>query len=173
VAELLAIMTLSKAVLESIGLRPDRDVAVWLGRPKLSWDIDVLGKVIRFVVLGSSGDDRLMVVICLALTTSKPRFTSPSDMFSAGVSRGKVTYHRLYGVFRFWEEGVVGEVLGVREVFHGLEIRQAFRDDSCSVPFASEFKVIFYHILQLFLELDLFGGRYQDYWGRSTSFAGS
>jgi hypothetical protein len=64
-----------------------------LGRRKISWDFAVLGKVIRkrgrFVVLGSTGDDRRVVVICFTLTTSKPRFTSPSDMFCAGVLSGK------------------------------------------------------------------------------------
>jgi hypothetical protein len=53
----------------------------------------VRGKVTRkrgrFVILGSSGDDRRVVVICLMLTTSKPRFTGPSDMSSAGVLSGR------------------------------------------------------------------------------------
>jgi hypothetical protein len=107
-----------------------------------------------FVVLESSGDDRRVVVICLTLTTSKPRFTSPSDISCAGVLSGKWRITAFIGFFRFRKEGAVGHVLGVEVGFHGLEIRQAFRDDSCSVPCVSELKVIFYHILQLFLKLD-------------------
>jgi hypothetical protein len=57
-------------------------------------------------------------------------------------------------------------------VFYGLEIRQAFRDDYCFVPRASEIKVTFYYIFQLFLKLDYVGGRCHDYWGWSTYFAG-
>jgi hypothetical protein len=129
-----------------------------LGRRKISWDFAVLGKVTRkrgrFVVLGSSGDDRRVVVICLTLTTSKPRFTSPSDMSLCWDVKRQVSYHRLYWFFRFREEGVVGQVLGVEVGFYGLEIRQAFRDNSCSVPCGSVLKVYFYHILQLFLKLD-------------------
>jgi hypothetical protein len=64
-----------------------------LGSLKISWDFAVLGKVIRnkgrFLVTAPSVDDRRMVVNCLILITPKPRFTSPSEMSSAGVLRGR------------------------------------------------------------------------------------
>jgi hypothetical protein len=64
-----------------------------LGRRKISWDFAVLGKVTRkrgrFAILVPSGDDRCVVVICLTLTTLRPRFTSPFDMSSAGVFSGR------------------------------------------------------------------------------------
>jgi hypothetical protein len=55
----------------------------------ISWDLDVLGKVIRkremfTVVVPSAGDGRV-VDICLMLITSKPRFTNPPDTSSAGI----------------------------------------------------------------------------------------
>jgi hypothetical protein len=60
-----------------------------LGRQKISWDFADLGKVTRKsgreVTLDSSGGDRRVVVICLTLTTSKPRLTSPSEIFLVGV----------------------------------------------------------------------------------------
>jgi hypothetical protein len=65
-----------------------------------------------------------------------------------------VAYHRFYWFFRFWEEGELGQALGVEVGFYGLEIRQAFRYNSCSVPCGSELKVIFYHIIQQFLKFD-------------------
>jgi hypothetical protein len=64
-----------------------------LGRRKISWDFAVLGKVTRkkgrFIILDSSGGDRRVDVICLTLTTSKPRLTSPSEISSAGVVYGR------------------------------------------------------------------------------------
>jgi hypothetical protein len=82
-----------------------------LGRRKISWDFVVLGKVTRnrgrFVVLGSSGDDRLVDLICLALTMSKLRFTSPSDMSSAWVLSDKWRITAFMGFIRLWEECVV------------------------------------------------------------------
>jgi hypothetical protein len=79
-----------------------------LGRRKISWDFAVLGKVMRkrgrFVVFGSSGDDRRMVVICLTLTTSKPWFTSPSAMSCAGVLRGKCRITAFMGFSDFGEK---------------------------------------------------------------------
>jgi hypothetical protein len=70
-------------------------IAMWqrLGRWNISWDFAVLGKVTRKsgreMTLDSSEGDRRMVVICLTLTTSKPRLTNLSEMSSAGVSFGK------------------------------------------------------------------------------------
>jgi hypothetical protein len=88
VAELLAVVALSKAVMGSVGLHPDRNVAeAW--QTENFWDFAALGKVMRkrgrFVILGSSGDGRQVVFICLTLSTLKLRFTSPSDMSSSGV----------------------------------------------------------------------------------------
>jgi hypothetical protein len=64
-----------------------------LGRRKISWDFAVLGKVTRkrsrVITLDSSGSDRRVVVICLTLTTSKPRLANPSEIPSAGVPCGK------------------------------------------------------------------------------------
>jgi hypothetical protein len=74
-------------------------IATWqrLGRWKISWDFAVLSKVTRnmgrFMILDSSGGDRRVAVICLTLPTSKPRLTSPSEIFSAVVlcSRWRIT----------------------------------------------------------------------------------
>jgi hypothetical protein len=58
----------------------------------ISWDFDVLGKVIRkreMCTVVSSARDPWVVDICLTLITSKPRFTNPSEMFSAGAEAGR------------------------------------------------------------------------------------
>jgi hypothetical protein len=64
-----------------------------LGSLKIPWDFAVLGKVMRnrgmFMVVVPSGGEWQMAVICLTLITSKPRLTSPSDVSSAGVLRGR------------------------------------------------------------------------------------
>jgi hypothetical protein len=61
-----------------------------LFRLKISWDLAVLGRVIRkrgrFLV--PSEDDR-RVVICLTLTTSNPKLIRPSEISSAGVFKGR------------------------------------------------------------------------------------
>jgi hypothetical protein len=58
-----------------------------------SWDFHVLGKGIRkrgiFTVVVLSAGDRHVVDICLPLITSKPRFTHPAVMPSAGVVKGR------------------------------------------------------------------------------------
>jgi hypothetical protein len=79
-------------------------MAKWqrLGRRKISCDFSVLGRVIRkrgrFADLGSSGDDRRVVVICLTLMTSKLSFASPSDISTAGVLRGRWRMTALIGL---------------------------------------------------------------------------
>jgi hypothetical protein len=64
-----------------------------LGSLKISWDFAVISKVMRnrdmFTVIDPSGGDRRVAVIHLALITSKTRLTSPSDMSSAVVFRGR------------------------------------------------------------------------------------
>jgi hypothetical protein len=59
----------------------------------ISWDFDVLGKVIRkkgvFTVLISSASDRRVVDICLMLITSKLMFTNPAEMSPAGDEIGR------------------------------------------------------------------------------------
>jgi hypothetical protein len=59
----------------------------------ISCDFAVLGKVIRkkgrFVLVTPSEVDRRVDVICLMLITSKPQFTSPSEISSAGVFCGR------------------------------------------------------------------------------------
>jgi hypothetical protein len=58
-----------------------------------SWDFAVLGKVVRnrgmFMVVDPSGGEKRVAVICLTLIMSNHRLTSPSDMSSAGVLRGR------------------------------------------------------------------------------------
>jgi hypothetical protein len=76
-----------------------------LVRWKISCDFAVLGKVMRnkgrfLVVAVSSEDDRRVVVICLTLRTSKPRFTRPSQMSAAGVSGGRWSITAFMG---FWD----------------------------------------------------------------------
>jgi hypothetical protein len=64
----------------------------------------VLGKVIRkrgiFTVAVPSAGDRRMVDICLMLITSKPRFTNPFQMSSAGAETGRF---RIIAFMGFWD----------------------------------------------------------------------
>jgi hypothetical protein len=62
-----------------------------------------------------------------------------------------VAYHRIYGLFGFGEEGIVGQVLAVEVGFDGLEIRHASPDDSFSVSCATELEIFTYHTFQLLL----------------------
>jgi hypothetical protein len=57
---------------------------------------------------------------------------------------------QLYGLYKFWEEGVLLKVLSVEVGFDGLEIRHASRDDSCSVSCATEPDVFTYHKFSCF-----------------------
>jgi hypothetical protein len=89
VTELLAVMTLSKASLGPIRLHLYGNVAK-AGQMEDFLDFPVLGKVMRYrgrflVVAVSLKDDQCVIIICLMLRTSKPRFTSPSQIFSAEV----------------------------------------------------------------------------------------
>jgi hypothetical protein len=62
-------------------------------RRKISCEFAVLGRVRRkrggFMVLDSSEGERRVALICLMLTTSKPRLTRPSEISSAGVLSGR------------------------------------------------------------------------------------
>jgi hypothetical protein len=59
---------------------------------KISWDFDILGKVMRyrgiFLDRVLSDGDQWVVDIWLTLMMSKPRSISPSEMSCAGVFRG-------------------------------------------------------------------------------------
>jgi hypothetical protein len=72
----------------------------------ISWDFDILGKVIRktgmFTAVVPSVGDRQVVNICLMLITSKPRFTNPPDMSSAGTETGRCHITDFIG---FWGLG--------------------------------------------------------------------
>jgi hypothetical protein len=72
----------------------------------ISWDSDVLGKVIRkrgmFTVVVPSAGDRRVVDICLTQIIYKPRFTNPSEMSSAGVDPGGCHITDFTG---FWDLG--------------------------------------------------------------------
>jgi hypothetical protein len=87
------------------------------------------------------------------LITSKPRLTSPSDVFCTGVV-WQVAYHCLHGFFGFGVEHVIGQVIGVKMGFDRLEIRHTSPDASGSVSSAMELKVFFSHTLQLLLQLN-------------------
>jgi hypothetical protein len=63
----------------------------------------------RLLVLAPSVCDRRVVVICLTLTTSKPRLTNPSEISSAGVLRGRGCVWFFHG---FLVVDVVAFVLG-------------------------------------------------------------
>jgi hypothetical protein len=120
---------------------------------KIDCDFAVLGKVIRnkgrFLVVVPSEGGRWVVVICLTLITSKPRFTSSSEIFSAGVL-GEVTYHCFYGLLGLRVKRVTGEVIVGEIGFDGFEIRHAFGDDCGFVSSATELKVLFDYTFQLF-----------------------
>jgi hypothetical protein len=62
-----------------------------------------------------------------------------------------VAYHRIYGLFEFGKEGVVGQVLAVEMGFDGMEIRHASRDESSSVSYSTELEVFTYHTFQQLL----------------------
>jgi hypothetical protein len=62
-------------------------------------------------------------------------------------------------VFGFGVERVIGQVIGVKVKFYGLEIRHASRDDSGSVSGATELDVFFDHTFQFLLQLNKFSGR--------------
>jgi hypothetical protein len=120
-----------------------------LDKRKISCDFAVLGRVMRnrgrFIILDSSGVERRVAVICLTLKMSKPRLTRPSEISSAAVLSGRWRITSLMGFSDFGDEGVVGQVWAVKVGFHGLEIRHAARDDSCSVSCATELELFIYH----------------------------
>jgi hypothetical protein len=72
----------------------------------ISWDSDVLGKVIRkrgmFTIVVPSVDDQRVVDICLMLITSKPRFTNPPEISSTGIETGRCHITDFIG---FWDLG--------------------------------------------------------------------
>jgi hypothetical protein len=76
------------------------------GSLKMSCDLALLGRVIRnkgrFLVLVSLEGDLRVVVICLTLTTSNPRFSSPSEISFAGVLDGRWQITAFMG---FWDLG--------------------------------------------------------------------
>jgi hypothetical protein len=87
----------------------------------ISWDFDVLGKVIRkrgrFTVYVPPASDLRVAEICLTLITPKPRSTNLSEMSSGGVVNGKCRGgYRLLG---FWIEGEVWEVTAFEVKAHG------------------------------------------------------
>jgi hypothetical protein len=83
-------------------------IAIWqrLVSLNISWDFDVLGKVIRkrgmFIMSVPSAGDRRVVDICLTLITSKPRFANPTGISSAGVVNGRC---RITVCIGFWDLG--------------------------------------------------------------------
>jgi hypothetical protein len=70
-------------------------IAIWqrVGGLNISWNFDVLGKVMRkrgrFTVDDPSAGDLRVADSCVALMTSKPRPTNPSEMSSAGLVNGR------------------------------------------------------------------------------------
>jgi hypothetical protein len=92
VAELLAVVVLGKSIVGSINLHPDSNV-VEARQTENFLGICCLGRVMRnrgrFMILDSSGGECRVAVICLTLTTSKPRFTSPSEISFAGMLCGR------------------------------------------------------------------------------------
>jgi hypothetical protein len=83
-------------------------IAIWqrLVILNITWNIDVLGKVIRkrrkFTVVGPSAGDRRVVDICLTLITSKTSLTNPSEMSTAGAENGGCHITPFIG---FWDFG--------------------------------------------------------------------
>jgi hypothetical protein len=110
VAELLAVVALSKPVLKFVRLYPDCNVAE-VGQFEKSWDFAVLGKVLRnkgrLTICDPSGGVRPTVVISLTLMTSKPRLIRPPEI------SWKVTNCSLNWFFRYWEISEVGKVVGL------------------------------------------------------------
>jgi hypothetical protein len=78
-------------------------IAIWqrLISLNISWGSDTLGKVMRkrgrFTVDVPSAGDRGVADICLMLMTSTLRFTSQSEMSSAGVENGRCHISALIG----------------------------------------------------------------------------
>jgi hypothetical protein len=83
-------------------------IAIWQRLVSLntSWESEVLGKVIRksgiFVVVVPVAGDQRVADICLTLIKSKPRFTNPSEMYSAGAKNGRCHITTCRG---FWDLG--------------------------------------------------------------------
>jgi hypothetical protein len=90
--ELLAVVTLRETSLGLVSLFPDCNI-VTARQCEYLMDFDALGKVIRnrgiFTVVVPSAGGRRVVDICLTLIISKPRFTNPSPMSSAGAETGR------------------------------------------------------------------------------------
>jgi hypothetical protein len=105
-AKLLAAVTLCETSLGFVCLYTL--TAIWqrLVSLNISSDFDVLTKVIRkggiFFVVGPSAGNRQVVDNCLKLITAKPRFTNPSEMFSAGAETGRCHITACTG---FWDLG--------------------------------------------------------------------
>jgi hypothetical protein len=97
--ELLAVMALSKDILNFLRLYPNCDVAEVKQSENL-WGFAVLGMQLRnrgrFLVVVPSGERRVFD-ICLTLTMSKPRLTCLSEMSSAGVLTGRWSITALVG----------------------------------------------------------------------------
>jgi hypothetical protein len=80
-------------------------IATWqrLISLNISWDFDVLCKVIRkrgmYTVAVPSAGDRRLVDFCLTLITSKARFTNQSEMYPAGAAGFWGLGHRV----KLWE----------------------------------------------------------------------
>jgi hypothetical protein len=102
-AELLAVVTLSETSLGSVRLYPVYSTAKVRQSEYLA---GFLGKVSRkrgvFTVVVLSVGDRRVAEICLMLIISKPRFTSPSEIFSGGAVNGRCRITALIG---FWDLG--------------------------------------------------------------------
>jgi hypothetical protein len=140
VPKLLAVMALHKASLSTIGLHTNGDVPR-LDNLKISWDFAVLGRVIRnngrvFFYAPSVGDRRV-VVICLTLMISKPRFTSSSEMSSTGVLVGRCRMIA-FTCFRSLGKRKVGKVVCGEVSLDGFKVIHPLGDDSGSVPGATE-----------------------------------
>jgi hypothetical protein len=81
------------------------------GSLKMSCDLAVLRRIIRnkgrFHVVVSSENDLRVVVICLKLITSNPRFSSSSEISLAGVLGGRWRITAFMGLLGFGEKGIV------------------------------------------------------------------
>jgi hypothetical protein len=139
-------------------------IATWqgLGSRKISWDFDVLGKVIRkrgrFKVFDTSGGDRRMVVIYLALITTKLRLTSPSNVSSAGVVCGR-WLSPLHVVFRFGVERVIVRLLVSKWDLTDWKSAMPLVMTLILFLLLRNSKGIFDHTLQLLLQLKQVSGR--------------
>jgi hypothetical protein len=152
VAKLLAFKTLGEGGLGFVCLYLDADVAE-AGEFEYFLEFPVLGKVTRDKVMGFEPSERAEE-ICLTVTTSKPRSTSPSDMSYAGVLLFRWRNTAFIRFVRFGEGGKIRKGISGKIGLHCLVAHHVLGDYPGPVPGAAEPELLLGHAFQLLLQPD-------------------